>query len=372
MLKKLTSLFLVLFSVIPLTVSCGSDDRYDLYEDEETENVETDAPEDKVSVQIDEYVNILAEDNDFKGQTFVWCGNTGQAPTYEEDTGDVANDALYFRQRQLEEVFEIEWVNYTPPRVEGGIHPMVDAVTMDVNGRIGAFDLCYGTHVSIQPLFVRQTMMDMSDFDTLDLDRDWWPLGIGETYSINDALYFLTGPIFTSFYEDASCIVFNKQVAENYGIESLYDLVYEGKWTFDKMFEVASVIPSNENGSGTYRFADPDGIATVYAHGVRLVKFDEEGFPYLESGLTQELSDIADKFAPIYSDDTITVNLKGLLKGNYEKMENKYGTEDMEDMFEDGDVLFYFYNLGGAAWLRQRDVEFGILPMPKGSDTQED
>lgn len=40
-------------------------------------------------------------------------------------------------------------------------------------------------------------------------------------------------------------------------------------------------------------------------------------------------------------------------------------------MFADNRMLFMFIPIDEAAWLRIDEVEFGILPMPKGSVTQE-
>ena len=167
-------------------------------------------------------------------------------------------------------------------------------------------------------------------------------------------------------------IVFNKQVAEDYGIDGLYDLVKDGEWTFDKMLEVASAIPENANGSGAYRFADPDGVSTVLAHGYTLTEFDENGNPRVPDSLSQGVVDLADKYSRIYADDTQTVNLKGRGSGKSEKIEEKYGYDNIQSMFADGKILFLFIPTDEAAWLRNKDVNFGFLPMPKGSADQED
>lgn len=324
--------------------------------------------------EVDDYVNGLADDYDFNGRTFTWCGNEGQAPVKEEETGDLRNDALYYRQRQIEETFGIDWVNFWPPDLGTGNQGVYDHVMQDVLAGVGAYDLCYGTTIAIaQPLFIQNVVMDLSGFSCLDLTKKWWTPGLMDFYSIGGSIYFLNGAIVTSNYEDTFCIAFNKDIVEEYNIENLYDLVYNNQWTFDKMFEVASVIPTNENGSGTYRFGDPNAIATLYAHGMTLSKYDAEGFPYIELNLPAEMYDLAVKFSAVYGDETICAMSKGDYSGfrASEWCENKYGYDDYNEMFAKGNFLFYFLTTGDAAWLRIYDMAFGILPIPKGDVKQE-
>ena len=323
--------------------------------------------------KVDAYVKDLAESYDFNGKTFTWCGNEGQAPEREEDTGDLRNDALYFRQREIEETFGVNWVNFWPPDLGTGNQGVYDHVMQDVLAGVGAYDLCYGTTIAIaQPLFIQNVLMDMSGFQCVDLTREWWTQGLMDFYSIGGSIYFLNGAIVTSNYEDTICIAFNKEIADEYNIEGLYDYVYNNEWTFDKMLEVSAVIPTNENGSGAYRFGNPNGIATLYAHGESLAKYDNMGYPYVESNLPVEIYNIAQKFVEVYSDETICAMSKGDYSGFRESewCINKYGYESYNEMFAKDNFLFYFLTTGDAAWLRVYDVEFGILPVPKGDKNQ--
>ena len=63
--------------------------------------------------EIDAYVDdlVLGWEDVYYGKTFTWCGNQGQTPDREEETGDIKSDALYYRQREIEERFGIDWVN---------------------------------------------------------------------------------------------------------------------------------------------------------------------------------------------------------------------------------------------------------------------
>ncbi len=380
MLKKILSLILALLMLVPMAVSCGNDTDgpagQNVPGNADTENggqANADEEEDPLISVIDEYTDELSSKYSFKGESFSNFGIGWQAPTKEEETGDVRSDAYYYRQREIEELYELTWKNV---KAEGNgdlnVSATVELIKQDVLAGVGAYDAAYGLDMHCQNLLINDALYDVSTFDEIDFEREWWPEGFAENYSISGSLYFLNGPISSSFYQDGSAVIFNKQVAENYGIPDLYEIVKSGEWTFDKMFEIASVIPENQGGSGAYRYGNPDGIATLVAHGMSLVKFNENGEPYYEESVSKELSDLADKFSKIYSDDSITVNLKGFSTGNWELLEEKYGYESMDEMFADEKMLFMFTPTDNAAELRLLDVQFGILPMPKGSTAQED
>ncbi len=172
-------------------------------------------------------------------------------------------------------------------------------------------------------------------------------------------------------YCDASCVLFNKKVTSMFGIDdaSLYQCVRDGKWTLDKMFEVASVIPENVSGTGTWRYSEPLGFTYIMTSGMRITQFDEDGNPYVEKSLPIGVSNLADKLCPVLSDDTQTAAIKYTKN---ESVEDKYGVESLTDLFVDNRVLFKFGYTGNAIDLRQADVQFGILPVPKESDSQKD
>ena len=379
MKRKLLSLILILACLVPTLASCKKmeSEKSGVF----TANTDPAAMTDPLlgtltfeNPEIDKYIYELSERADFSGQTFTWCGNEGQAPEHEEETGDIRNDALYLRQRQLEETFGLVWNNFWPPDLGTGNQGVYDHVMQDVMAGTGAYDLVYGTTIAIaQPLFLQNALSDLSGYQHVDLTREWWTPNLMDIYAIDGSIYFLNGAIVGSNYEDTYCIAFNKQIQEDYGIGDLYSLVYNNEWTFDKMIEIASVIPENKNSSSVYRFGDPNGIATMYAHGMTLSKFDENGLPYVEPAVPEELFDLAVKFSAIYGDENICATSLGDAS-RFRESEwciNKYGYEDYNEMFADNQFLFYFLTTGDAAWLRIHEVKFGILPVPKGDASQE-
>ena len=113
MLKKILVLLLVILMVVPAIVSCGDSGEepkntinYDTEaggEDEETE-------EDPLIAEIDEHMGELSTLFSFKGKTFTWLGPSWQAPEKDEETGDAEDDAMYFRQRDIEDMFGLKYI----------------------------------------------------------------------------------------------------------------------------------------------------------------------------------------------------------------------------------------------------------------------
>ncbi len=375
-MKKILSILLLCAMLLSFAVSCEKNDTDDTKTTETAKNSDTaiEMEEDPLVDDIEEHVEILAEENNFKGRSFTWVGSGYQAPEKEEDIGDVQSDALYYRQRDIEELFEIDWNNYTPEELEDkGLDPFAEAVKQDVLAGTKAYDAGYGMSFTCTALLAGNCLMDMAEFETVDLDMPWWTQSLRDTYSMAGALYLVNGPILTCHYQDAASVVFSKVVAEDYGIDGLYDIVRNGEWTFDKMFEIASLVPANANGSGAYRFGDPDAVSMLIAQGITITKFDENGVPYVEDAIDKNIVDIADKFCRIFGDDTQTVHTKGWHNRSFhESLEEKYGYESYEEMFADDRILFLFIPTDEAAWLRIHEVQFGILPMPKASVSQED
>lgn len=368
MKKRFLALLLAALMCTSLLVACSSDKDSSQTTGDNTAPVETD----ETIQQVNDYVSSLAAEHNLDGATFTYVGGGGQTAETEEEIGNIENDALYKRQRELEETLGITWESVVAAYEEGSGntgHAVVDYVKQAVMADTRVYDLVYGTLVvTCQPLFNEDHLESVSEFSVTNLSADWWPSTLEETHSIGGKLYFLTGPIMTSYYGDGSCLLFNKAVAEDYGIEAPYESVLDGTWTFDKMFEIASAVPLN-TGAGEYRYGSPEGLAILFANGMTITKFTDDGVPFVESSLPAELVDLAGKFSAIMGDESQTA-ITTYSGSTYESISEKYGYESFADMFSDGGFLFYFAPTDMASGLREKDVEFGILPLPKASVDQ--
>ncbi len=380
--RKILSLILAIILCLSVFVSCtGNKPKDDTTDTGTADTTSSDTSDDPSSYDseeakmVDEYVDDLATQYNFDGEKFVYID--GQGPLYdeEEETGDVEDDALYYRLRDIEEKFGVDFRNDRIQVVADTATgtDKADAIIREVMAGGDAYDIMWGSQGnSVKDVIVANCVYDASSLPQIDFSREWWASGIQDNFAIGDTVYILTGPIIKDFYMDGACMLFNKTVAANFNIDqnSLYDMAREGTWTFDKMTEIASAIPTNNDGNGIYRYLSPSGLGFFYASGMKFISFDDNHDPYVEETLTRELSDLADTISAIMGDKTQAAEYRFYADGASSWSE-LYGYENGEEMFTDGRALFMCCDTSTASNLREYDVEFGILPMPKYYDTQE-
>ena len=330
MKKKLFSLILASVFIAGVLASCGGEKPAEETKDAPASTTSGTSSVSEEKDVIGDYVKELATEVDFSGRTFSYIGKDdvvySNFPVKEEETGDISSDALYFRQRDIEEYFGITWESVRTKDGDETGERVINEVTAGGN----SYDLAHGSTLTVGQFLLNAAVIRSADeLQYVDLDREWWISAIRDCYSIGGRQFFLTGSIVVNNYLDSTCILFNKNVTETFGIsdDELYRTVRDGKWTIDKMFEIASVVPENTAGvpgNGVWRYQQPDGIAFIMSSGLKLTLFDEDGYPYVESSLPREISDLADKICPVFSENSQTIFVY-IAKG--ERDEEKYGTD---------------------------------------------
>ncbi len=367
-IKKKLALLLAALMTLSLLTACGGSEGAD---DNSLASTAAGAA-DPETEEIDSYIDSLAADASFDGASFTYIGRQGDNfIEKQEENGNLLNDAIYKRQRELEEHFGLAWENIITEDGEDTQNKVID----DAMAGVGSYDLVYGAVITVgQPLMTNRVLMSVNDFTTLDLSQDWWISTLEKDFSICGKLYLLTGDIVTNHFSDGGCVLFNKQVADNFDIPDLYQIVKDGEWTVDKMFEIAQAVPAASGGDGVYRYGFGDhravGFDLLFANGMSITSFDDEGVPSIPDTLPTALSDFADKMSKTLGDDTLVCTTR-VVGNSAEDCADKYGVENIIDMFINDQVLFWFDSTSTVSNLREEDVEFGVLPDPKGNEKLE-
>ncbi|MBQ6262702.1 MAG: hypothetical protein IJK58_04225 [Clostridia bacterium] len=364
MKKRIIALFILCTLILAVFAGCDKNKPAETETDVISQDTEYEEPEQTAEIRA--YVEELASEVNYNGKSFVYMG--GQAdnfPTKEEEIGEITSDALYYRQRDIVSLFGVAWENVNLEGSEEVKQTMIDEVMAGGS----SFDLINGYVRSVgRPTLNAGVLHEVQGLSAIDLDREWWNQSIKSNYSLAGKLYFLLGPINVYNYLDTEVVIFNKRVTGMFGIDDdeLYDSVKTGKWTIDKMFEIAGRIPENASGKSVYRYATPQGIPFMFGAGYTITQFDEDGLPYVDKTLPREYSDLSDKLIPVFSDTSQTAFEDPKEQKNFEE---KYGMS-VEDMFTADLALFHFPTTAAAEYMREYDVPFGILPIPKLSDSQ--
>ena len=170
MAKKILILLLVLTLVLPVAVSCGNGGGSETGKETASDTAGTGENENEYA-ELDAYVEELAEGTNTDGSTFTYIGRSSDNfPKDERELGDIQSDAVYYRQRDLEEIFGIDWEAV----ITDGGPTTTDQVTNEVTAGGDSYDLVYGNVITVsQYLFNSGVIRRVDTLDTINLDKEW-------------------------------------------------------------------------------------------------------------------------------------------------------------------------------------------------------
>ncbi|MBE6710511.1 MAG: hypothetical protein J6D10_05580 [Clostridia bacterium] len=285
----------------------------------------------------------------------------------EELTGESTNDAVYNRNLRVEERFnaEIETINFAN----------TTAVLTEVNNLVAsgsdAFEVA--THVAYKAYtpIGNGAYRNWYDVPTVDFTRPWWNNLANTQNTINGILYTATGDINITSLLNTYAMFFNMEVAANFGIMAadLYNYVYEGTWTIDKMIELTSSIYVDENGDGirdngdTYGYAAWPGISSdawLAAFDQPISTKDDEGFPQAAIMTDKTVAALEKIYNFYYNTDGALGTTSALVSAEYEVT-----------MFVNNQVVMVpsIFNDAFTEY-RHMDATYGIIPYPKWDEAQ--
>ncbi|MBR5220760.1 MAG: extracellular solute-binding protein [Clostridia bacterium] len=367
-MKKHFSLFLCLSMLAVSLAGCGG------------EGTEQPATEEKTTVPAVTEEVIPLPEADYAGADvkILTAAEQWQYFYITEQTGDAIDDAVYERNRAVEERYNVNLDYQVYNGYGAGKEAVRAALTGSVMGGSAEFDLMVGGIAYITPYAVENLFADLYTFDTLNLDQPWWFSYINDELDLNGRLYLGSGYYGMLSMENAVVTYFNKQVAEDHGIEDLYTIVNNGTWTFDKMVELSKTVLSDLNGDGKYNANDRVGILTtndyfsffVNSMGYLYTSRNSDGSVVLNEP-TEKLIDICDKLNEALKSDYLIDGYDSVeMLGAAASADESY--EKMINLFAANQALFMSHRLAFSTRETMRNMEkYGIIPCPKYDKQQE-
>lgn len=219
------------------------------------------------------------------------------------------------------------------------------------------------------------TFANLADTEYIDLEQPWWSAGYNSAMVYDDVQFSATGAMLITTYRLAFSTVFNKNLFDEANQPYLYDTVEAGKWTLDKQI---SLIPLfyRDNGNGVqdesgdiYGFVSNDYISVDPYWSACKMDFlgrNAEGQYELIMD-TGKIHDVSEKILHLY------YNTAG---GSYilPHEDADHEQETMRGMFAEGFsamATLRFIELENSV-MRNTDQEYGVIPMPKFDENQED
>lgn len=306
---------------------------------------------------------------DYEGYTFTFL--TRDSEDYaelmaENITGEPINDAVYERNTFIEETY-----NITVSAVTGGTAPASTAMKA-IAADDDSFDaVSDGLSNLATILITNRALLDINDIDGLRPDEPWWDARLIGGFELGGRSYLLTGDISITDDNFTMALLFNKNLAEDFSLDNIYDLIDSGRWTVDVMYDMAKKAAGDVNGDGAMSLTD-DRIGLLSerygtygfwaAAGRRVTTKNADGL--LEFTLYDDHSvNVFNKAFAFQRDASVT--WLNIVSGNP-------AYTDMLDCFAAGRALFYYGGLTNTMVLRSSETEFGIITMPKYDQAQKE
>ena len=321
----------------------------------------------------------------YDGYTFTFLNydayvDTNLRLTPEELTGEALNDAMFERNKKVEEKLNIklkeDQKSYTGL---GGWGTSQTKLCEFVSTSIVAGDFLYD--VANIPIYWKIGLMtegyllDLNTIPEIHLHEDYWDSALIDTLTVAGKSYLGSSPFTLMPLDLTWVLLFNQNMMDDLKLEYPYELVRSGKWTLDK-FEEYVTKGTQLNGDASFDYSDSGkAIYGIAAHtespmpmltscDIYFVQKDAKGelTVQLES---ERFYNAVEKLQRIFS-KSLGHSTLGVTNPNAAMSE----PSGYKSMFRDGRALFITAEIKTALEERVMEDDFGLLPMPKYDEAQ--
>ena len=283
----------------------------------------------------------------------------------EEENGDPMNDAIYKRNRIVEDGLNVSIEATLIGGPESRAKRSIQAGSDD-------YDVIFTDSAQAGGLASQGLYLDLHGVQGLELDKWYWNQNAHQSAELLGKLYFTTSDANIITNDAIWVVYFNKKIHQDLGLENPYQSVRDGKWTTDAMYDMARSAARDIDGDGRWTADDIWGIST---HGLgflallecqdqRLVRINENGEPYLITPDDKFVNAFANAYRFMNQTDGIWLHGEGSFVGKTSDLDHQTKTF-MADM-----SLFCSEVLGHARVFREMTADFGLLPHPKYDEFQ--
>ena len=377
-LKRTMAMLIALLMLVPTLASCSNntpaESKETTAQQETSQTAEsTDASADDTTAEDERIKPNIPESADFGGDTitFLHWYNTAWTETVRQSrdiysegiTGEAINDAVYNRNVKIEDAYKVKIALQLEQSTD-----IASMVGQQVTAGDSTYDVVYQLLSAAPALIQKSYFHNLFNVPNIDLEKPWWDQNSISSLSTMGILPLVSTSINVNDKDATAALAFNKTIAENNQLEDLYTLVREGKWTYDKLTEMAEATYNDSNGDGTmtpddvYGFLGGRDVIDSLYHG---------------SGSQFITKNADDEFVFTFGTERdVDVISKGIDIVNSVWYFNHHAWKDQSDIlyrqiFETGHGLFFWMRLDDVTNMRAGDADFGIIPIPKYEEAQD-
>ena len=281
--------------------------------------------------------------------------------------GNVLNDAIYNRNMAIQDKYNL--------KINAAYYSDSTISTMvSTSNKAGdnAYDLVEVNGAYSMSMALKGQLYNLEALEYVNLDKPYWNSMILEGSSIEGKNYFAYSDANIHAYGATPCVLFNKEMLASFQLGDIYKVVTDGKWTFDAMSTMIQAVTGDLNGDGVITKDDRLGYIAnnfcvdcfISGTGYRMIPKNADDMPELNVE-NEKFYNIIDGIKKLCSEE----NGAFLIDRTSTATEaREYWTEEA---FVADRALFVGGNLKWAERLRAMENDFGIVPLPKYDENQE-
>ena len=282
----------------------------------------------------------------------------------EELKSDPVNDAIYERNKEVEERLNIQ-INSIRESTSEPIEKIITAV----NGGSKDYDIMVELSWKTMPQSINGYFANLRQTAYLDFDQPWWTQGFNESASYQDAQFAITGTMVLSTYRRTYTTVFNKKLFTDANQTFLYEYVENDTWTLDTQISLVPLFHKDNGNSQQDASGDIYGfVSDCYISvdpyqttaNLEILRKDEDG-RYEWAYDNERIHDVTEKVLQLYY---------GTDGGMYIAAGSDF-QEATRGMFSDGYAAMATLCLQALehSTMRNMSDEYGVVPIPKFDQT---
>lgn len=271
----------------------------------------------------------------------------------EEDDGTLLNSALWKRTQLVEGRLNVD--------VRLTLVQSTDDVSLKISEDISAGDCNFEFFSNHSAHLATQTQngqaLPYNELPEVDLEKPWWNTSVIHQTTAGDGnIYMGFGYINISCYDSQCGVWFNKDMADEYNLGNIYQMVADNEWTMDRFIQICRAVADNGEklyGVGAYPYGRCTRI-DLWLWRIFFEKDDVTGqFTYV--GVTDKMYDVYSKMGAMLLDKTVS----NLDLATY------------RDSFRNGETFAMCSNVSGMQEYRNSTLNYGLAPFPKYDENQE-
>lgn len=370
-LKRILCLALVVLMLVPLLAACTGKKEEKKGSALDLEQLAATMPDDGVGIQ------------DYGGRTIRFlgwkeaCANEFEIGEEEMQASEsTLKQALYMRNEAVKGRLNIE-LKWT---YENGCAGFEETYVSKAKSLLTSQKVDILTPYSRvgNMLMIQGYAQDLKGISTVKLDDPWWSACFLENASINERVYFAAGDMSWTLMGMTFAMCYNKNilkrtpgVLDQFGVDSMYDLVMDGKWTLESMRVLAQAVTTNRTYGITgyhvamdafYKGCDLDWMEVDSATGNQIISDDQN------SG---RANNVVSQLTKLFNSAASAVEVKQNMNYGELAVAGNFSNPSNPE-WQKGRSLFVFNSIVSITDYKFNELsfDFGVLPMPMYDEEQ--